>query len=69
MGLDIPSLIAKYNDIKGGANLMFLKMGMMRDMKPEELPSACIGCGACAAICPQQIDIPNVMKAFAAQLA
>ena len=69
MGLNIPELIAKYNDVKGGENLMFLKMAMMRDMKPEELPSACIGCGACAAICPQQIDIPGVMKAFAAQLA
>jgi len=22
----------------------------------------CIGCGACAALCPQNIDIPDVMQ-------
>jgi predicted aldo/keto reductase-like oxidoreductase len=30
----------------------------------NKLPSACIGCGACAAVCPQKIDIPGTMKKF-----
>jgi predicted aldo/keto reductase-like oxidoreductase len=30
----------------------------------DKLPSACIGCGSCAKVCPQQIDIPGVMKKF-----
>ena len=25
-------------------------------------PSACLNCGKCTNICPQKIDIPNVMK-------
>ena len=30
--------------------------------------SVCIGCGACAAVCPQQIDIPGTMSKFAEML-
>ena len=63
MGLDIPTLIAGYNDAKvGGSNTPYQQL----DALPEEkLPSACIGCGACQAICPQGIEIPVVMKKFA----
>ena len=33
------------------------------DALPEnKLPSACIGCRKCTKVCPQNIDIPNVMK-------
>lgn len=43
---------------------------MQMDALPEDKkPSACIGCGACAAICPQKIDIPSAMTEFAALLA
>jgi len=38
-------------------------------MPEDKKPSACIGCGACAAICPQKIDIPAAMKDFADILA
>ena len=30
--------------------------------------SDCIGCGACAAICPPKIDIPGAMKALAEKM-
>jgi predicted aldo/keto reductase-like oxidoreductase len=30
----------------------------------DKRPSACIGCGACASVCPQQIDIPGTMSKF-----
>jgi predicted aldo/keto reductase-like oxidoreductase len=30
----------------------------------DKLPSACIGCGECAKVCPQTIDIPGTMKKF-----
>ena len=58
--LDIPMLIHAYNDLKfSGRNMM---VSMQFDALPEEkLPSACIGCGACAAVCPQGIDIPSIM--------
>ena len=60
--LDIPMLLAGYNDMKF-ASAMTVKMQM--DGTPaEKWPDQCIGCGACAAVCPQQIDIPEVMKEF-----
>ena len=36
---------------------------------PDKRPAACIGCGKCAQICPQGIDIPGALKAFAEGLA
>ena len=68
MELDIPMLIAAYNDLKftGGGITVSMQMDVMAE---DKLPSACIGCGACTAICPQQIDIPAAMQDFAARLA
>ena len=37
-------------------------------VKPEELPGACIGCGACAEACPQNIDVPSLLGKFAREL-
>ncbi|MBQ3357127.1 MAG: aldo/keto reductase [Oscillospiraceae bacterium] len=63
MGLDIPMLLASYNDAKFAPNFT---VGMRLDSLPEEQrPTACVGCGACAQICPQKIDIPGVMQDFA----
>ena len=31
---------------------------------PSMDPRRCIGCGACAGICPQNIDIPGIMVDF-----
>lgn len=62
MGLDIPMLLASYNDAKFAPNFT---VAMRLDTLPEEqLPTACVGCGACAEICPQKIDIPGAMQEF-----
>ncbi|MDD5919887.1 MAG: 4Fe-4S dicluster domain-containing protein, partial [Oscillospiraceae bacterium] len=64
--LDIPKLISLYNEsVNGSGSIQFNINGM----KPEELPSACLSCGACAQLCPQEIDIPDIMKKFAEKLA
>lgn len=64
MELDIPMLINAFNDARFNASSFTVPM--MLDTLPEEkLPSACIGCGQCAQMCPQKIDIPNVMTEFA----
>ncbi|MBR2255934.1 MAG: aldo/keto reductase [Blautia sp.] len=64
--LDIPMLLAGYNDLKF-ASAMTVKMQM--DGTPEDKwPDQCIGCGACAAVCPQQIDIPGTLKEFTQML-
>ena len=59
-GLDIPSLLAFYNDLKVAPS--FLLSMRVEALPPEKRPTACIGCGACAAICPQNIDIPAALS-------
>ncbi len=42
---------------------------MRIEFLPEDKkPSACIGCGKCARVCPQNIDIPGVMKDLTARI-
>ena len=66
MGLDIPLLIANYNELRFVPSV---NTSMRLDALPEsKLPSACIGCGACTQICPQKINIPDVMRAFSEKL-
>ena len=62
MGLDIPKLIAIYNEVKNDGAMIAFNMDVSKD---AENPAKCIGCGACSSICPQNIDIPAVMRDFA----
>lgn len=65
-GLNIPVLLANYNDHRFAPNF---NIAMRMEGLPEDKkPSACIGCGKCTKVCPQKIDIPGAMKAFAAEL-
>ena len=67
VGLDIPTIIAAYNDFRFAANF---NVTMAIEALPEgKRPSDCIGCGACTAVCPQNIDIPAAMKDFAQLLS
>ncbi|MBQ9030395.1 MAG: aldo/keto reductase [Parasporobacterium sp.] len=67
MELDIPYLISLYNEhlYTGGG---FLAPMALMALPDEKKPSACIGCGSCAAVCPQQIQIPDIMSDFAEKL-
>lgn len=66
-GLDIPMLIATYNEIRFSPAI---NVAMRLEALPEDKrPSACIGCGKCARICPQSIDIPGAMKGLAEAVA
>ena len=62
MGLDIPMLLAGYNDMKF-AEALTVKMQMDGTPK-EKWPDKCVGCGECMAVCPQHIDIPAVLKEY-----
>ena len=66
--LDIPKILSLYNEhayTEGG----FIAPMALAAFDAEKLPSACISCGSCAKVCPQQIDIPGVMKKFSEMLA
>ena len=66
--LDIPMLIHAYNDLKYSNNSMTVPMQF--DALPEDKrPSACIACGACAAVCPQNIDIPAALSELSDMLS
>lgn len=62
--LDIPSLLALYNEhcfTDGG----FIAPMALSSFEKEKLPSACVGCRSCEAVCPQQIKISEAMADFA----
>lgn len=66
-GLDIPRLIAAYNELRfSPAVNVAMRLDALAD---DKKPSACIGCGKCTRICPQGIDIPDAMKGLAGELA
>ncbi|MDI9506567.1 MAG: 4Fe-4S dicluster domain-containing protein [Clostridiales bacterium] len=65
--LDIPQLIDLYNKHAfHGARA--IPPDVLASVDPQKGPGACLGCGACSAVCPQQIDIPGMMSDFAARL-
>jgi len=67
MELNIPMLLAAYNEFKFNPGFM---ASMKLDALPEnKRPAACIGCGACAKMCPQLIEIPQILHTFAERLA
>ena len=66
-GLPIPDLLALYNEhcfTEGG----FIAPMALAAYPPEKLPSACIGCRSCEAVCPQQIKISEAMADFAQKM-
>ena len=70
MGLDIPKLLEMYNEaIVTGGRGGFIPSMFVGTLPEDKRPSACIGCGSCAAVCPQQIDIPGTLAEFAEKLA
>ncbi len=66
-GLDIPSLLALYNEhaFTGGG---FIAPMALSAVPADKQPGACIGCRSCEAVCPQQIKISEAMADFAARL-
>ena len=61
--LDIPQLLKLYNeqvyDPEG-----FVVPTFVKALKKEKRPGACLGCGECAKVCPQHIDIPGTLAKF-----
>ena len=66
-GLDIPSLISLDNEhcLTGGG---FIAPMALSAYPEDKLPTACIGCRSCEAVCPQQIKISEMMSDFSERL-
>ena len=62
-GLDIPKLISLYNEqvFSGGGFIVSMNLNSLPE---DKRPSACIGCGACQNVCPQNIKIPEIFADF-----
>lgn len=67
-GLAIPELLALYNEhvLSGGG---FIAPMALSTYEAEKLPTACVGCKSCEAVCPQKIRISDAMKRFGELLA
>ena len=65
--INIPWMLELFNEHKftGGG---FIAPMALAVVPAGQKPGDCIGCGACAAVCPQTIDIPTELAAFAAML-
>ncbi len=65
--LNIPWFIELYNEhiYSGGG---FIAPMAMEALEEDKLPSACLGCRACEAVCPQNIKISEMMADFAEKL-
>ena len=66
-GLDIPRLIALYNEhcfTEGG----FIAPMALSAIPEDKRPDSCIGCHSCEAVCPQQIKVSEAMADFAKRL-
>ena len=66
-GLDIPELLALYNEhsFTGGG---FLAPMALSAIPQDKWPSACIGCRSCEKVCPQQLKISEAMADFTSKL-
>lgn len=58
--LNIPKLLATYNDI--AYNKSFTPIMFLENLDEEELPSNCIKCKKCTKMCPQSINIPEHLQ-------
>ena len=61
--LDIPMLLELYNEQSFTGGGFIAQMALMA-VPEDRQPSACVGCGACEAVCPQQIGIAGAMSDF-----
>ena len=62
--LDIPTLIGLYNEHSFTKN-GFLAPMALKAFPEDKRPDACIACGQCESVCPQQIGISAAMADFA----
>lgn len=63
--LDIPWLLSLYNEHISRDSFAFIAPMALASLPEEKWPAACIACGSCVKVCPQQIKIPEALDTFA----
>ncbi len=63
--IDIPRMLALYNDQVLGGTKLWIPDWMLETVPPEKQPGSCLGCRSCETVCPQEIKISEVMARFA----
>jgi predicted aldo/keto reductase-like oxidoreductase len=70
-GLDIPRLIALYNEhlltVEDGGMAFIAPMALMA-IPEEKRPVSCLHCQSCEQVCPQQIHISDFMSDFVSRI-
>lgn len=67
-GLDIPSLLALYNEHCFTGEDGFLAPMVLATLPADKQPGACVACKSCEAVCPQQIKISEAMADFTTKI-
>lgn len=67
--LNIPSLLSLYNQRMVTGEKDFIAPMALSALPDDKKPSACIGCGSCEEVCPQQLGIAAAMADFAEKVA
>ena len=65
LGIDIPWMMELCNEYQFSGSGFIVPMAIAA-LEDGKRPADCIGCGSCAAVCPQQIDIPQALADLAA---
>jgi len=67
--LDIPYLISLYNEhLTKDPGQGFIAPMALAALPKDKWPDACIACGACHSVCPQELPIPEFLAEFAAAM-
>lgn len=63
MELDIPMYMTLYNEEKMNPGTFYIPMAL-KNISSDKLPTECLACGACEAVCPQMLKISDMMSEF-----
>lgn len=67
-GLDIPFLLKLYNEaVVEGAGEFIAPMGLS-SIGEDKQPECCISCHSCTKVCPQSIQVPEILHIFAKKM-
>ncbi len=67
MGLDIPLMMRICSELRVADSVN--SAIVLETMAEDKLPSACLHCGLCTQICPQNIPIPDIMEELTERVA